>query len=121
MTPTDRVREALKYAKDHLPAHHMHDGLDYAISLLDGHVLIQGWQPIETAPKDGTRILVWSDELYQKPYIAWYGEDSGFHELPPGYEWLTGDGDSNSYGYYYTPCKPTHWMPLPDAPYVGRK
>lgn len=43
MTPTDRVRAALKYAKDHLPAHHMHHGLDYAISLLDGHVLV----PIE--------------------------------------------------------------------------
>lgn len=75
------------------------------------------WRPISEAPRDGTRVLVWSDELYMKPYISWWGVD---HNAPEDgneqEEWLTGDGDSWSTGYYYTPCKPTHWMPLPPAP-----
>ena len=75
------------------------------------------WQPIETAPKDGTRVLVWSDELYLKPYIAWWGVDANHPEHEPDqFEWLTGDGDDWSTGYYYTPCAPTHWQPLPEPP-----
>jgi len=73
------------------------------------------WRPIESAPRDGTGILCWSDELYQKPYIAWFGEDLNAGEND-GEEWLTGDGDDFSTGSYFTPCKPTHWMPLPSAP-----
>lgn len=75
------------------------------------------WKPISEAPRDGTRVLVWSDELYMKPYIAWWGVDQNAPEDGNEQEeWLTGDGDSWSTGYYYTPCKPTHWMPLPPAP-----
>ena len=75
------------------------------------------WQPIETAPKDGTHILAWNYEsrFYLPPYICWFGQDMNEPDENKR-EWLTGDGDGWSTGYYYTPCKPTHWMPLPDAP-----
>lgn len=63
------------------------------------------WQPIATAPKDGTRILAFgirdSGPIYE---VTWWrrAEDS------KGY---IGWGEFNM---QYWP--PTHWMPLPDAP-----
>ena len=72
------------------------------------------WQPIETAPKDGTKILV---NGKFNSVIAWFGADpnNGNEEE----EWLSGDGDDFSCGYYYTPVDPTHWMPLPNPPANG--
>ena len=58
------------------------------------------WQPIESAPKDGTRVLVWW------PYWRSY---------PVSARWFNGEWDSycrlegDSVG-------PTHWMPLPAPP-----
>jgi hypothetical protein len=73
------------------------------------------WQPIETAPKDGTNVLLFG---------LWAGEIHGVHDCPSmeigyfsdgsdyeGFDWVATGGD-----YYCTWGKPTHWMPLPDAP-----
>jgi Protein of unknown function (DUF551) len=63
------------------------------------------WQPIETAPKDGTAILALVDGLHEntgEPFIAavaWYRE--GF--------WLVNEEGGDTY-------QPTHWMPLPPPP-----
>lgn len=77
------------------------------------------WQPIETAPKDGTQILGWNkaDGYERKPYICWFGKDYNYEDDDA--LWLKGDGDGWSTGYYFTPCEPTHWMPLPAAPNGG--
>lgn len=64
------------------------------------------WQPIETAPKDGTRILIYDPTHYRDPIITiaeyrcggWLGEDGGVY-----------DCCSSEY-------EPTHWMPLPLPP-----
>jgi hypothetical protein len=55
----------------------------------------EGWQPIETAPKDGTRILAFIIE----PEIVEYEPEYG--------QWLD---------YSSEVVSPTHWQPLPDAP-----
>lgn len=56
------------------------------------------WQPIETAPKDGTFVLAYRPcDPYFEPM---YFNDGIWH-------WF--DGDSPSF-------QPTHWMPLPDPP-----
>jgi hypothetical protein len=59
------------------------------------------WQPIETAPKDGTEILC-LDVIYGKPwkYVAIWN----------GIQWYTGYGDS------FPNPKPTHYMLIPDIP-----
>lgn len=58
------------------------------------------WQPMETAPRDGTRVLLF--------------EDGGHYAG----EWMAADEYWTSYcGQYVTVSPdPTHWMPLPDAP-----
>jgi hypothetical protein len=67
------------------------------------------WQPIETAPKDGTRVLLWNG--YRRSY-CWFNSyadgSSGWHRQnllgePMGMRDMDPD---------------THWQPLP-APPVG--
>ncbi len=55
------------------------------------------WQPIETAPKDGTHILVYRPE-YSNDVI---GIDFWRRKC-----WWLSSSDS----------QPTHWMPLPEPP-----
>jgi hypothetical protein len=70
------------------------------------------WQPIETAPKDGTRILAVIPGFAVS--IAWW-----FHDAQ---KWMTTDAedypDDESWNYTVanTEYQPTHWMPLPAAP-----
>lgn len=61
---------------------------------------IGDWQPIETAPKDGTRILLWGD------LPDW---DGCFYEV--GY-W------DESIGGFTCDVEPTHWQPLPKPPAI---
>jgi hypothetical protein len=64
------------------------------------------WQPIETAPKDGTVVIVRGfydadGEVSMKAAAAQYDK-----------RWMR---DNNGYGYTVS-CYPTHWMPLPELP-----
>jgi hypothetical protein len=64
----------------------------------------QLWQPIETAPKDGTVILVWSRRLGMLP--AFFGRTDEIN--PPA--WHGGHCRVNHID------QPTHWMRLPEPP-----
>jgi hypothetical protein len=64
-----------------------------------GHAQSPDWQPIETAPKDGTFILVFSPGRIQET-VAWC-KDREF--------WMNGFDDRPVE-------KITHWMPLPQSP-----
>lgn len=73
--------------------------------LADELAWIPRWQPIETAPKDGTEIMGYCAGLRMfglMSYEAW--ESAGVRQGM----WATNDG-----GYQRSP---THWMPLPAAP-----
>lgn len=71
------------------------------------------WQPIETAPKDGTEFLgaqnrtvflcTWSKELYPlgSTYEGWV--NAGSHNYDDGGDWRMN-------------VTPTHWQPLPEPP-----
>jgi hypothetical protein len=64
-----------------------------------GYVIEQDWQPIETAPQDGTDVLVFDPTSPKAPKIAldWYHKEEG---------WLG---------------KPTHWRPLPAPPAAAKE
>lgn len=76
------------------------------------------WQPIETAPKDGTEVLlfeivdVWGDDAeYPKPYIYSGKYDHNRSEKYYGTKWMCLEYDAFN-------RHPTHWMPLPPIPKV---
>ena len=59
------------------------------------------WQPIETAPKDGTAVLGYDpSDGYLCIYVVRWREG----------EWREAAGEE--YGRW----RPTHWMPLPSPP-----
>jgi hypothetical protein len=63
------------------------------------------WQPIETAPKDGTRILIadFNGEVFEVSWWdSWYSDESR-----PG--WMPANLDEE-YGKYIIAAE---WMPLP--------
>lgn len=59
------------------------------------------WQPIETAPKDGTCVLLFEpcQPIGASMEVGWY--DSGLGA------WYSMSGCA---------LKPTHWLPLPEPP-----
>ncbi len=104
---------------------------------------VRGWQPIETAPKDGTLILGWcvhdADEYWieERKRMTVYGAHSeGLSHVEDGPHVLEWGGalddrtwEDNSGGYmpdwwfrygseFEETANPTHWMPLPEAPNV---
>ena len=54
------------------------------------------WQPIDTAPKDGTEVLLW---WFRRHVVGSY---------------VAGGWTDESLGQY--DVSPTHWMPLPEPP-----
>lgn len=70
------------------------------------------WQPIETAPKDGTQILIWISAAWTRAQVRlvhWYDEWGNWQEgadPDPLTDEYCGIGSA----------VPTHWMPLPNPP-----
>lgn len=72
------------------------------------------WQPIETAPKDGTEILVLVNKTPMK--TRWYTPYLNGKPDPYGKsEWQQQDM-RGGFGSYGGPLRPTHWMPLTETP-----
>lgn len=75
--------------------------------------LVPGWQPIETAPRDGEEVLVYFGPSVGVCSARWVSPD-GCDEWK---SWCVDDGkfDPHPVRGYREPY-PTHWMPLPAAP-----
>jgi hypothetical protein len=67
---------------------------------------VDGWQPIETAPRDGTSILAICASAYSPVAgVTWWNE-AWTHYSRPAEKWHGG----------VVKWFPTHWMPLPQPP-----
>ena len=69
------------------------------------------WQPIETAPRDGTRILVFDGKEintvdYSEPYYIGINKHIEIEE-----SWVQISDSGRATEFF-----PTHWMPLPEPP-----
>lgn len=72
--------------------------------------MTNGWLPIESAPKDGTRVLM--------PYPLW--DRGSTREKPDAYKvlivrWNGVGWDSDQAWLLHE--EPTHWQPLPEPPH----
>ena len=84
------------------------------------------WQDIESAPKDGTPVLVWWQDDYHVARYAplWAPENKRW--LVYDAKWK-GDGsirmvseiEPNDFQARAGLKGPTHWMPLPEPPTAG--
>jgi len=70
------------------------------------------WQPISTAPTDGTRILVWTTTR-KCPELISYVEQICEGEHIDTVQAIYSYGDASEIQLI---GDPTHWMPLPPAP-----
>lgn len=105
MVPGERATDfvAIDWAAHRIRA--LSEALQEACHERDG-LLVPGWQPIETAPKDGTDVLLWAAVPGTKDYIAVSGY---FDEMDDAWT-----GAVNSiYGPF---VNPTHWMHIPTPP-----
>jgi len=68
------------------------------------------WQPIETAPKDGT--VIWG--YWKHATQAWQGPVMYFIDFEGDEKWVTDE-------YRDINTTPTHWQPLPTAPNTFKK
>ncbi len=80
------------------------DGVDVGKWLAEerGREEPTGWQPIESAPRDGTHVVLYGDPGQLRPFVGRYYESPAWRS-----GWLDADDVFNH---------PTHWMPLPAAP-----
>lgn len=74
-----------------------------------GYAVEQDWQPIETAPKDGTTIILHVD--WEPLTVA------GFWDVASGVWCVKWDSHPLNGGFYPV----THWRPLPTAPAAAKE
>jgi len=83
----------------------------------------EGWQPIATAPRDGTTIDVWvggefprriADVRWRKPTDSEWWVHAGDTIEKPDSTW------HDTWGPFGKDSQPTHWMPLPAPPAIER-
>lgn len=86
------------------------------------------WEPIETAPRDGTRIIrgrpdqngedgisvagYWLEQL--EDGVDYMGNDGGFTDVD--FQVFQPGRSFGAESYRYEGRQPTHWMPLPEPP-----
>lgn len=73
----------------------------------------QAWRSIESAPKDGTWVLLYSYALGRVPGIWWGKQTDGFGFMVGPW------GDKEGPFDLRDDEQPTHWFALPEIPLVG--
>lgn len=81
------------------------------------------WQPIETAPRDGTQILIADAKLFTRAFwqiTKWLPEGGWSHDNPVAFD--EEDSQLPDYDGSFPSITPTHWRHrlAPPAPRQGR-
>lgn len=92
----------------------------------------QDWQPIETAPKDGTPILIYQPDYEDGGELAWqrHTQHNNYDGEDEATDTTSFDDQRYAIGYWRpwggwgnrnsSHVNPTHWMPLPVLPGASR-
>lgn len=72
------------------------------------------WKIIDTAPKDGSLLLLFDDGMY----LGSWRSDENYPEEDPS--WFDNSFDDFSCGYASVPLSPTHWCEITE-PTICRK
>jgi hypothetical protein len=72
---------------------------------------VSNWQPIETAPKDGTKILIFDNGVY----TARWKDEARYYQFETRPGWQIYECDDGFYSIATDAA--THWMPLPANPW----
>ena len=99
MTPEQQAREMLE--RMNIDDAYYLPNVDELAKLIESHT----WQPIETAPKDGRKILIFDPRLCKEDQVEMVFWDGTIWSI----DWR--DGAPNPYEY-----EPFCWMPLPEPP-----
>ena len=123
----DNMHERLLFRSDLAGRVEQREALDFFAAMVERTT----WRPIETAPKDGTCVLLFCQQgdgslgsTYRKTFGHWWVDEGGIWERRDldgrwigqdecdGFEgWMSWDG-----GFSEDTMMPTHWMPLPANP-----
>lgn len=79
------------------------------------------WRPIASAPRDGTRVLLYDKVKDIAVSGSWHsdpGTDTPLAYEPP-WSWWVSDNDVVMWGDG-PDDHPTHWMPMPEPPRESR-
>ena len=99
----DRVVVETRNALGEIDAHYLHAPeilSDLGQYIAERDQCATGWQPIETAPKDGSDILIWQPKEDEQFVVYWDDVEDGWRFSPR----------------HVLADEPTHWMPLPAPP-----
>lgn len=109
-TPTPEQHQAIETARLQL----IDLGDSKTAALLDWAVTAEpsGWMPIETAPKDGTEMLLWEVGSNVPVIGSWYDRRERWYASTEHYNT---DGDACVIDTLWSDGI-QHWMPLPQPP-----
>ena len=118
-----KAREAIRWlnTEPNAPKHFTKAGNEVcretirkALEMLDkvesGTAYYGEWLPIESAPRDGTRILVWVDK---RSHLVYWSDNAPFEFFEVDKGWVLHDCEDGHYSKSLEEDEPTHWMPLP--------
>lgn len=82
------------------------------------------WRDIDTAPKDGTWVLLYdpmaNSLIYTGTWDAKFDSNWNYESDNLEYKGAWTSYQAQSFGHEeYATLQPTHWMPLPDPPNVS--
>lgn len=69
----------------------------------------EGWQTMDTAPRDGTHVLLWWPQWYHAPFMAYWSDR--------GEKWVGWQSDKIIHNR--VDVGPSRWRPLPAPPVIG--